>query len=62
MRAYTSLYVDRAADAGLQDDEAAYELALALDRTDLDAIVISCTNLPAIDTIQKLEDATACPS
>ncbi len=61
VRAYTSLYVDRAADAGLQDDEAAYELALALDRTDLDAIVISCTNLPAIDAIQKLEDATGLP-
>jgi maleate isomerase len=53
-----SLEVDRAVDAGRQDDDAAYRLAKTLDTSSIDAIVISCTNLPAIDYIEQLECET----
>lgn len=61
VKRYASLYVAAAVEAGRQHDDAAYNLALQLDRSDLDAIVISCTNLPAIDAIDRLEQETGIP-
>lgn len=61
VKRFASLYVNGAVEAGRQDDDAAHDLALTLRRDDLDAIVISCTNLPAIDAIDRLESETGLP-
>ncbi|MCK2035721.1 aspartate/glutamate racemase family protein [Microbacterium sp. SSW1-49] len=61
VKRFASLYVGAAVEAGRQDDDAAYNLARQFDRDDLDAIVISCTNLPAIDAIDRLEKETGLP-
>lgn len=36
--------------------ETTYELARRVDRPDADAVFISCTNLPSLDLIERLED------
>jgi maleate isomerase len=39
----------------------AYDLALQLDRTKADAIVLSCTNWPTMEVIERLERETGKP-
>lgn len=58
VKAIVSLYVDGAVEAGRQDDDAAYKLASTLDASAFDAVVVSCTNLPIIDFIERLEQET----
>jgi maleate isomerase len=55
VREIKSLYVKEAVDAGYCEDLAAYRLASTLDYNHADAIVISCTNLPTLDGIARLE-------
>ena len=41
--------------------EETYRLACRVDRMDADAVFISCTNLPSLDLIDRLEDALGKP-
>lgn len=41
--------------------ETTYDLARRVDRPDADAVFISCTNLPSLDLVERLEDELAKP-
>lgn len=41
--------------------DTAYDLALQVDHKDADAIVLSCTNWPSMDAIERIERATGKP-
>ncbi|MES2564795.1 MAG: maleate cis-trans isomerase [Pseudomonadota bacterium] len=41
--------------------DTAYDLALQVDHKDADAIVLSCTNWPSMDAIERIESATGKP-
>jgi len=49
------------ANIGRVPPEVAFRLGLAVDRPDVDAIFISCTNLPSLPIIARLEQETGKP-
>jgi arylmalonate decarboxylase len=59
--AMQGLQVREAFEIGLVEDSAVYELARMLVRPDAEAIFISCTNLPTLGVIARLEDDTGLP-
>jgi maleate isomerase len=46
---------------GRLSSDTAYDLALQVDHQDADAIVLSCTNWPSMDAIERIERATGKP-